>query len=130
MSDFLDELSEYLEGESVGITTPIYVGTLPSDVDDCIALYQLPGTNIGVSRDVKDLCFPRIQAMVRNKEYANAESDLRAVRNALHGQINLALTSWKVLRLHAESEGGFLGKDENGRTEFSINFNSEIIATS
>lgn len=135
MLDFLDELATYLQGQSVGTAaTDIFVNKLPPEPDNVIALLGLTGSNTGQARDVPGLQFPRFQVLVRNEAYNDAADTLQAVRAALHGMIGVILPVGvdtetdpyiRVLRCHFEQEGGPIGEDAHGRSEFSINFLAE-----
>ena len=133
--DFLDELANHLQAQSVGTAgTDIFVNKQPADVDNCVCLFGLPGNTLTSSRDVPGLIFPRFQAIIRNTDYNDAADKFQAVRTALHGLIGQILPAGvdvdtepyiRVLRCHAEQEGGPIGEDDKGRAEFSINFAAE-----
>lgn len=133
--DFLDELANFLEAQSIGTAgEDIFVNKQPASVDNCIALFGRVGTNVQEQRDVPGLVLPRFQVLVRNKDYNDAADTYQAVRSALHGMINQYLPSdadieeddfIRVLRCHVDSEGGPLGEDGQGRTEISGNFVAE-----
>lgn len=133
--DFLDEIAAFLQYKSCGTTgTNIFVNKQPGDVDNCISIFGLPGTHMGAGRDIAAMQFPRFQIIVRNTDYNDAADKFQAVRTALHGLIGQILPYnatvatdpyIRVLRCHAESDGGPIGEDEKGRAEFSINFDAE-----
>lgn len=134
--DFLDEIARYLDGAVAGITegTNIFVNELPESPGDCVSLWGLPGTSPGDSRDVPGLQFPRFQLIVRNADYNTAADLFQLIRTALHGKVNLILpvgvnvatTNYiRVMRCHIDTEGGPLGKDDQGRSEFSANYIAE-----
>ncbi len=135
--DFLDQLATYLQAQSIGTAgTNIFVNKLPDTTDNCVALIGQPGPSIGPQRDVARLQFPRFQAIIRNVDYNDGSDKFQAVRTALHGKVGLVLPTSanpasdeniRILRCHAESEGGPIGEDEQGRVEFSINFQAEYI---
>lgn len=129
MADFVNELADYLAGQGVGtVATDIFIGKLPATPDNCVALFGLPGQVIGDAREVASLHFPRVQAIIRNESYDLASNKMEAVRTALHNKYGLDWTSWRVMRMHAEQEGGPIGQDDQGRFEFSINFVAETNA--
>ena len=133
--DFLDELANYLQVLLIGTAgTNIFVNKQPADVDNCVCLFGLPGATAGAGRDVPGLQFPRYQAIIRNTSYNDGADKFQAVRTALHGLIgkilpngvNIATTPYiRIMRSHAEQEGGPIGEDDKGRSEFSINFIAE-----
>lgn len=133
MADFLNEIADYMADAATSpdigtVGTDIFVGELPASPDNCVALFGLPGSVIGDQREVASLQFPRFQVVVRNKVYETGSNKLQDVRTKLHNKYNLDLASWRVLRLHAEQEGGPIGSDDQDRWEFSINFMAETNA--
>lgn len=127
MFDFLNELGDYLATAGIGtVATNLFIGELPASPDNCVALLGLPGSVIGQAREVATLQFPRFQAIIRNTSYDTASDKLQAVRTALHNKYGVILPHWRILRMHAEQEGGPIGTDDQDRFEFSINFIAEI----
>lgn len=130
--DFLHEIGKYLDDQNVGtINDDITINVQPADIDNCVSLFGLPGTTLSQARDVPGLQFPRFQAVIRNTDYNDAGDKHQAVRAALHDKIGLILPVGvnvatdpyiRVMRCHAEQEGGPIGEDSQGRHEFSINF--------
>lgn len=135
MSSFFDELLSYADSQKASIVFDnatgrnTFLGELPATPDDCIALIGLVGTTLNAARDVPGLQFPRFQIITRSKDFETAASLLQDVREALHGLIGHDLTDYRVLRCHAEQDGGPLGQDEQGRYEFGINMIAEYHAT-
>jgi len=130
MSSFYDELASKLDADGVGVfdvetDRNIFAGVLPATPDKAVAILGLPGANLTAQRDIKDLNFPRFQVVTRDKDFEVAADLLVKVRNSLHGLIGVNLTSWHIMRCHAEQEGGPIGEDDDGRYEFSINFTAE-----
>ena len=132
MADFLFEIADYMANATapdIGtVATDIFNEELPGTPDNCVAVFGLPGQVIGDSREVAALTFPRFQVIVRNTDYALGAAKLLDVRTKLHGKYGLMLPSWRVMRMHAEQEGGPIGSDDQNRFEFSINFVAEINA--
>lgn len=133
MADFLNEIADYMADAATSpdigtVATDIFIGEQPATPDNCVSIFGLPGTVIGDQREVASLQFPRFQVIVRNTSYENGSNKLQDVRTKLHGKYGLDLPSWRVLRLHAEQEGGPIGSDDQNRFEFSINFIAEINA--
>ncbi len=133
MNDFLNEVAQYLDDLSVGEFSSdsgrnIFVGIVPADPANCVCLLGITGPTIGVQREVADLQFPRFQAFIRNTAYNAGSDKLQAVRTALHGKYGVILPHWRILRSHADQEGGPIGKNPIGHFEFSINFTTEINA--
>lgn len=132
MADFFNEIGDYLAtspAPDLGtVATDIFIGELPPDPDNCIAIFGLPGSVIGDQREVPSLQFPRFQVIVRNKDYDLGAAKLQDVRTKLHGLYGVDTGTYRMLRCHAEQEGGPIGSDDQNRFEFSINFVAEINA--
>lgn len=127
--DFLDELADYLVIQGVADSAKIKVNKLTATPDTQVALLGVIGLTLTTSRDVPELEFPRFQVITRSADYNEASELMRRVREALHGKIGLLLPHFRVLRLHAEQDGGPIGEDPQGRSEFSINFVTEFHLT-
>lgn len=131
MSSFYDEIATKLDTDNADLISTneagrnVFTGVLPAEPNTCVAIFGLPGTNIMAQRDVAELQFPRFQIVTRSNDYEEAGDLLQQVRESLHGLIGYALPTWKILRCHAEQEGGPIGEDKEGRFEFSINFMAE-----
>jgi hypothetical protein len=133
--DILDELAGYLQSEGVGTKgTNVFVNKIPAKVNNAVGLFGATGFNIGQPRDIKELQFPRFQVFVQNVDYNDAADKFQEVRTALHNLIGVNLpvgvntntTPYiRVMRCHAEQEGGPIGEDDQGRSGFSANFAAE-----
>ena len=133
--DFLDEIARHLDVQNlVTEGTDVFVNELPDDPANCVAIFGLIGTTVQQQRDVPGLQFPRFQLIVRNTDYNDGADKFQAIRSALHGIIGRTLPASantatdpyiRVMRCHIETDGGPLGRDDKGRTEFSCNFIAE-----
>lgn len=133
MNDFLIQIASYLDTKNVGVFDTdagrnIFVGNVPPDPDECICILGLIGEVFGESKEVATLQFPRFQVLTRSRSYESASDLKEAVRTQLHAKYGVILPDWRILRCHAEQEGGPIGKDKVGRFEFTINFTAEINA--
>ena len=131
MDDFLNELATYLDAQSSSFTFTadagrnLFTNTQPDSPEDITAIFGLPGAPIRAHRSVPALHFPRFQVITRGTTYEEAATLHRAARAILHGLLNINLTNWRIIRCHAESEGGPIGTDKKGRSEFSCNYTAE-----
>ncbi len=123
--DFLSELANYVVLQGVAVDSAVKVNVLPDSPDACVAIFGLPGEDPRDQRDIPELELPRFQVITRSADYGEASELLRKVRVALHGRIGLFLPHYRILRMHADQDGGPIGKDDAGRHEFSINFTVE-----
>jgi len=131
MSSILDELCSYLDAQNAAFIFDTatgrntFCGTYPDEPHDLTALLGMVGSNVTAQRDVKELTFPRFQLVVRDQDYEQGAIRYRLARSILHGMIGVELSTLKVLRCHAEQEGGPIGQDDQGRYEFAGNFVAE-----
>ncbi len=128
---FFEELASYLEDQDATFVFDTeagrntFVGVLPPEPDTCISFVGLPGTNIMAQRDVKGLHFPRYQIITRSKDFEEAAELFEKARAVLHGVIAKNIGEYRLMRSHAEQEGGPIGEDDQGRFEYSCNFIAE-----
>lgn len=123
MANFWDDIADYLETEGVGtVGTDIFVGKVPAEPANLIAIVPGNGGTAQPNMYIADFIYPRFQIFIRNEDFSAGADKLAEVRAALHCKIGLALNNHRALRIHAQQEGGPIGDDGQGRTEFSINF--------
>ena len=104
-------------------TYPVFIGDLPAEPDNVCVLYLtggfVPLREIGFQPAYATL--PTFQVRVRNKTYEAAFAYLALVRQRLDGYTgNMGgPTIWGIF-----SQGDVLplGKDDRGRSEFTLNF--------
>lgn len=127
---FLDQLSEYLKREGVGNTTGssvnIFVGKYPDSPDNCIALLGQLSTR-HPSIDVADFEYPAFQVLVRNTDYVAGEAKMRQIRKILHDKLTIVTENFICKYIQADSDIIPIGEDEKGRSEFSLNFSSQVL---
>ncbi|MBA9003733.1 minor capsid protein [Thermomonospora cellulosilytica] len=117
-------LGEYHEDGSAGGS--IFLAALPSSPDRCkaIALY---GGGDADSRLAYDE--PSLQVRCRGTtDPRTAEADAQQVYDALHGLGMLTLPggTWLQLMLAKQSGPVYIGRDVNGRHEWTVNLQAEI----
>jgi hypothetical protein len=108
------------------VGTDIFVSALPPTPDACFAVYDTEGTEPDSYLPVRN---PTFQILVRNTSYALGKAKIDAIREALHKLANFTSDSVYFYAVLATSDGGYIGKDENGRHEFSINFRCKTRVT-
>lgn len=130
--DFLNLQADYLEANDID---NVFTKVQPDSPANCVTLGGLPGNTLQAQRDVPGLQFPRFQAIIRNENDEDGSAVFQAVRELLHGQVGLILPVGvdvdtepyiRVMRCHADQEGGPIGEDLKGRLEWSINFSAEF----
>ncbi|MEW6661965.1 MAG: minor capsid protein [Bacillota bacterium] len=90
--------------------------------DSCLLVIDTGGLEPSLYLPVSN---PTIQVLSRAPKYPEAEAKIRQVFNLFHGPTarhNYWLGDYYVFRSHAVQEPGFIGPDEKGRDEVSVNF--------
>lgn len=104
----------------------IFLGSYPDKPDDILTLYQTGGSDPDHAYGHRSFENPSLQVRVRNKSYPKANDIIEAIKDKLDG-----LTSFKANGNHYISimqQGDLLplGRDDNGRTELSLNFRVRV----
>lgn len=118
----IDQIADYLANQGLGaVGTDIFTSYLPQTPDNAIAVLDTGGFEPSIDIPTKE---PTFQVLIRNTNYSNGKDDLDSVRSALHQKRGFEVYSGETYFyfIYAISEGGHLGRDENGRDTFSINF--------
>ena len=126
------EMAQYLDNQGLGTfdefssSGDIYIMTMPSTPDDILCLYQRGGLTADGKLGYDN---PNIQIMVRGVNVLTTQQRAQNVYNALqgfHARSFVANGIHIVNCIASQSAPNFLGKDENRRFEFSLNFILEI----
>ena len=127
------EISAYFVSNSIGIAGTgatgswnIYYdrGDLPTNPDQVILITETGGMAPELLHDGNYDINPSMQVRVRAKpkDYATGIGKAEAILTLLHGKANVTIgsTSYKLIR--AQSSPLYLGNDERGRHEWTVNF--------
>ena len=120
---FIEQVATYLQAQGIGtIASTIFIGNMPDTPDNCIAVINTGG--VAPSHYIPDHR-PTFQILIRNTDYEAGELKLNAIRTALHQYMNDELVAGQTYTYYIflNAEGGHIGKDVNGRDEWSVNFN-------
>lgn len=129
----LDDVAAYIEANTTGWTVGGTTGNLSlgqmldSQPDTQVALYVQPGlqtayafsTSAQVDRVYEQ---PNLQALSRSTSPALAESNLIRIYNLLDGLANTTMGTTRYLEFEAVQPPFQLGRDENERHMWSVNF--------
>lgn len=129
-SSLVEELAIYLDSlglgkyDKDGISGNIFINFLPSNPEDCIALYvrdSLPGSfKLGYDS-------PQIQIITRGVQDPPTEAKAQEIYDKLQGLNHLLLGQIWVVSVGSNGSGpSFIGRNENNLVEFSLNFVFEI----
>jgi len=118
------DIAAYLATGGFGtVGTSIFVNTMPATPDNCIAVSVYAGSPPERTHDSSGNDNPSVQVRVRNMNAGTARTKVEQVYNYLDGITNTTIGSTFYLGIFAINSGPIpMGKDENGRTEYTHNF--------
>ncbi len=122
----IEEIANYLVNLGMGtMGSSIFLGHLPPSPDNAITVLDTGGVEPDRELPIDN---PTFQVIVRNTDYETGYNNLLAIKEALHKKAN-----WQIYEngkyyyyIFALSNGGHIGRDDNGRDEFSINFIGKV----
>ena len=99
----------------------INISKMPDSPDTCIGIYDQPGL---ASEPKITYDRPGLQIIVRGAKnaYLAGYSKAKDIMRALHGRNNESWNDTRYLQILAESDIIQMGRDDNDRPLFSINF--------
>ena len=102
----------------------VYLGSMPNSPDIAVALYATGGYPRDLSGTMVEE--PTFQVKVRHATYSTGETLCNTIKDLLHGQNNKTIgsgvTARKILLIAQEGDVLNLGRDENNRQMWSMNF--------
>lgn len=100
--------------------TDVFVGSMPEEPDDCIALFDTGGFGLEEYGYEK----PSVQIRVRNNKYLGGHQAARDIKYKLAtGEMNnTTVNDTRYIMIKDKSDVLYLGVDENDRKLFTINF--------
>jgi hypothetical protein len=128
---FIEEIAKYLDGldlvdfreDTKGGDT--FIDHVPALPDAVIGIF----TNPGLAGDFKFAYDnPSFQVRARaGKDPRVASARLKAIYDALHGLGMTAMGDYLVIKIEAtQSEPAPIGADDNGRYEYTVNFDAHV----
>ena len=93
----------------------VYVGSMPSTPDNVVCIYNTGGYPRSLSGTKVEE--PTFMVKVRNTSYSTGEALCNTIKDLLHGK-----TTTKILMCEQQGDIQDIGRDENNRPEFTINF--------
>lgn len=117
----IDDLAQDLSNAGLGtIGQNIFKSYLPDADNEAIAILDTGGPK--PDANISSMKNPMFQIIIRANTYAAGKSTVDAIRSRLHGVQNRTIGSTYFYFIHAQSEGGHIGRNERGQDEFSMNF--------
>ncbi len=121
----LGDIAARLQTQGIGtVNTSIFMGYYPDKPDNLVALFEYAGEPTELLMGTGDpvLERPGLQARVRNLTYPAGRAKIQAVADALHGLAETTMGGKRYLLIRANQSPESLGRDENNRCEFVVNF--------
>lgn len=118
----IDDVAQHLHNQGIAsLGSTLFKGYLPPTPDVCMSVLDTGGMTPSIDIPTKE---PTFQVFIRSDNYVNGKTKLDAVREALHQQKSTQLVpdGTYFFFIFAISEGGHLGRNDEGLDEFSINF--------
>lgn len=117
------DIAFYLEEQGLGDTkSDIFVGLMPDQPDNCIALFEYAGSPPDLHWPGE---YPGLQVRVRDKSYPAGKAKIEQIVRVLHGLHETDLGGTRYLLVKARGSPEVLKRDNNNRVELFVNF--EII---
>lgn len=103
---------------------PIHIGVEPADNFNCIIIFDVPGGPPQLNFNKTEIYeFPSLQIKVRTTDYREGWAISDSIKNSLHGRAQEPLNGTLYSLIQCMNGPGFLGRDENQRMHFVVNFN-------
>ena len=116
----LDEIAEYLG--QCGVAN-VFKAKMPNEPDGCVCLYEYAGRAPTMDLGKTQFRNPGLQAIARDRQYADARDRIEEVYGLLHGRTNAMIGGRHYLRIFALQEPFPLGgPDANERYRLAVNF--------
>lgn len=124
MSVVIDDVASYLEDQGIGtVGSTIFSSYMPDTQSSTftIAVFDTGGLLPDPYLPTKE---PTFQVFVRSNDYLTGKAKVDAIRSSLHQKKNLRLTDGGnyYYFILLQGEGGHIGRNDNGKDEFSMNF--------
>lgn len=116
----LKAIGAYLQQQNKGtVGTDIFLGLMPDQPDNCIALFEYAGSPPGLHWNGE---YPGLQVRVRNKSYAQGRAKIGEIMTLLHGLHETTLSGTRYLLIKARGSPEVLKRDASNRVELVLNF--------
>ena len=122
----LSQIAAYLvaQGVCTAVNTDLFIAQVPNTPDLCVMLFEYAGSPPELTHDGVYDVKPSLQVRTRGARnaYGTGIAKAEAIEAELHGLANTTLsgTTYKLIR--AQGSPGFMGRDSEGRPEWSQNF--------
>lgn len=116
--DIKDVLEESGIGLALTFGTDLFIAVSPSEPDNIVCIYDTGGP----APEEHGQETPAIQVKVRNLDYLTGFGMARDIKYYLHNRTAFTQNSTKYIQVRARSDILYLGRDDQNRYEWSVNF--------
>lgn len=124
--NIIDDIAEYLEDQSIGtVGTDIIMSNVLDTPDNIVVVRDTGGAKPDAYIPTG---VPDFQIYVRNKRYATGKALIDSIAELLHRVANTTLIAGGKYFYYIvmATEVLPIGRDDKGRSEFSVNFNTKV----
>lgn len=125
MATWVEALAQHLEQNSLGTRgTSIYIGLMPDNYVVTTMLTPYSGRIVETMASGTAINVPQLQVRVRGdvEDFATPQARAEAVKNLFALITNTTINGVVFLRVKPSSTVASMGRDENKRWEFVVNF--------
>jgi hypothetical protein len=119
-------VAAYLVSTGLGTSTTVFTNYKPPSPDNVYCVFGYAGSPPDRTHDGSGNAHPGIQVWVRDTSAATARTRIESVFNLLDGIANVTMSSVFILGMDAVSSPIPMGRDENNRVEYSLNFATTV----
>lgn len=122
----INDIITYLQENNIGTkATDLFAAYMPKEPGNIVAVFDTGGFEPSVYLPMAN---PTFQVYVRNSNYEDGKSKVDEIVSLLHQKANIELVSGQTYFYYIAlmQEPIHIGRDENERDEFSINFRTQI----
>ncbi|WP_422445968.1 minor capsid protein [Thermoanaerobacterium sp. DL9XJH110] len=115
----IEEIAKFLQTHGIGaLGNDIFIGFQPAEPDNCITILETGGYRPDYIEAIR---YPTFQFIVRNIDYALANSKAEEIFALFHSKENYSLGDFYIYYSEFAQEPTYIGQDTNGRYEISLN---------
>ena len=121
----VEQVAQALSNAGLGtIGQEIFLNFQPEEPDNSIVVINTGGVQPSIDYPDK---MPTFQVLIRNTNTETGTGQVDTVRDTLHQFRNAVLVSGQTYfyYIYLIAEGGYIGRDTNGRDMFSLNFQTK-----
>ena len=109
-------------GLSLVFVTNLFIGHEPALPNNCVTIYDTPGSKPDSTFSKENIYNPSIQIKVRNNSYVAAGILINQIKDVLHNITNEVWNGTNYILIQCSQEPFSLGPDVNGKHQWVCNF--------